>query len=406
MRSLQNKPWIAKLWHVSPYNFVEEVTSQMNFAEKIMISDCTLREGEQEPGVVFRRDDKLKMAHALDEIGIPELEVSYLAVAKEERATVSAIVKAGLSAKIRVVCRAVKSDIDMARDCGCTMVSVSLPAGYLQLESKLRWPEDKVIETAVQITNYAHQQGLNVTMSPFDTARTNFDFLVRYLKAVVTQGHADRVRVVDTVAAASPSAIKYLVRKVIEVTLLPVEVHCHNDFGLGTANTLAGIEAGASVASTSLNGMGERGGLGATEEVALALQILYGVDLGLKYEKLYNASLLLQKLSRVKVQRHKPVVGDNAFTQESGLVVAGWLRDPFTAVSYLPELVGHSGQVLLGKGSGKEAIKLKLAEAGIEANDDQVAEILLKVKKKAMRTKSVVSNKVFARICEKVLPQK
>ncbi len=394
-----NTPWVKEKWHVSLYNFTPEVREQMNLPKKILISDCTLREGEQHPGIVFGKEDKLRLAHALDEIGIPEIEVGTPAVSPEERESIKAIVKAGLKTQVRVVCRAMQSDIDMAIDCGVSLISLSLPVGNIQLDYKLKWPEEKVVEKAREIIDYAHHQGLRIVISPMDAPRTNPDFLERYLRTIAATGYVERVRLVDTVGSATPLAIKYLVRKMADITHLPIEVHCHNDFGLGTANCLAGIEAGAAVASTSLNGMAERTGLAATEEVTLALHILYGIDSGLKYENFYQASLLLQELSNLRVQKHKPVVGENAFAQESGLVVTGWIANPFTAVPYLPEVVGQRAKLVLGKGSGKDSIRWKLKQLGISATDEQVVIMMARVKEVAERTKSAVSDEVFKEIC-------
>ena len=396
------KPWVTEQWHVSPYDFIEEVTVPRRLPEEIIISDCTLRDGEQQPGVVLTKDDKVRLAHALDEIGIHEIEAGWPAVSQDEREALKAITSAGLKANVRAVCRAIKGDIDMAIDCGLRSIVLSLPIGDLQVEYKLKWPEEKMIATMVELSNYAHEQGLYVVLSPFDTTRTNPDFLERYLKAVVTDGHVDRVRLVDTVGGATPLAIQYLVKKVLEITHRPIEIHCHDDFGLATANTLAGIEAGASVASTVLNGMGERAGNAATEEVALALRILWGVDLGLNFEKLYQASLLLQELSNVPLQRHKAVVGENAFAQESGMVVSGYLENPFTAVAFLPEVVGQRAKVLIGKGSGRDVIRWKLGELGLTATDEQARDITTRVKEEAERTKSILSDEAFTRVARSV----
>jgi len=246
MSTGQDKPWIDEQWHVSPYNFAPEVRAGVNLAEDIIISDCTLRDGEQQPGIVFGPEDKMRLAQALDEMGIPEIEVGMPSVSQQEQKAIKAIATAGLKAKIRVVCMAIKADIDQAVRCGAQVAVVSLPAGYLQIEYKMQWPEERIIETAVNLTNYAHKQGLYVVFSPMDTTRSTPDFLERYLKTVVNEGHVDRVRIADTTGAAMPLAIKYLVKKLAQITHRPVEIHTHNDFGLATANILAGLEAGAS----------------------------------------------------------------------------------------------------------------------------------------------------------------
>jgi len=397
-----NKPWAQEQWHVSAYNFVPEVRAEINLAKDIIISDCTLRDGEQQPGVVFGPEDKMRLAQALDEIGIPEIEVGMPSVSQQEQEAIKAIAKAGLKAKIRVLCMAIKADIDLAVSCGAQVAVVSLPSGYLQIEHKLKWPEERILETAVNLTNYAHEQGLYVVFSPMDTTRSDPDFLERYLKTVVKDGYVDRVRITDTTGATMPLAIKYLVKKLAEITHRPIEIHTHDDFGLATANILAGLEAGASVASTTLNGLGERAGNARTEEVALALRMLYNVDLGLKLENLYQVSRLLQEITGIKMPPHKAVVGENAFAQEAGAIVAGWLVNPFTAEPYLPEVVGQTTKVLLGKWSGKASVAWKLKELGISATDEQITEITKQVKGEAERTKREVSEEALRRIARNI----
>lgn len=396
------EPWATEEWHVSYLNFLPEVREGFNFQKEVIISDCTLREGEQQAGVVLSPSDKLRLARELDEIGIPQLEVGMPAVSQEEFENVKAIGKAGLRAKTIALCRIVKGDVEKALECGTWGVSISVPIGYLQIKHKLKWSEERVIAEVTKLTQYAHQQGFYVVLSPYDTTRADLKFLKRFLKVVVSQGHVDRVRVVDTVGSCLPQAIQYMVKWLARLTKLPVEVHCHDDFGMATANTLAGIAAGANVASTTLNGMGERAGGAPTEEVALALKLLYGIDLGLKYEKFYAVSKLLQEMSGTRLAPHKSIVGENAFGQEAGLVVSGWKEMVFTAEPYLPELVGQSHKLILGKKSGKDSIEIKLKELGLEANKEQLEEILLRVKLQAEKTKRPVTDRDFEKIVQEV----
>jgi len=374
------------------------VRGEINLAGDLIISDCTLRDGEQQPGIVFGVRDKMRIAKALDEIGIPEIEVGMPSGSPNEQEAIKAGVNAGLKAKIRVVCMALKADIDLAAGCGAQVAVISLPAGYLQLKYKLKWPEERIFETAIGLTSYAHEQGLYVVFSPMDTTRSDPDYLEKYLKAVVSQGHVDRIRITDTAGGIMPLATKYLVRRLTEVTQRPIEIHTHNDFGLATANILAGLEAGASVASTTMNGIGERSGNASTEEVALALRVLYDVDLGLKLENFYQLSRLVQEVSGVKLQVHKAVVGENSFAQEAGAIVAGWLANPLTAEPYLPEVVGQTTRILLGKSSGKAAVAWKLKQMGLSAGDEQMAEITRQVKEEAERTGRDVPDDSLARI--------
>jgi methanogen homocitrate synthase len=391
--------WMNDNWCVSRYNAAVENPIPHN----VFISDCTLREGEQQPGVVLSRKEKIHLANILSDMGVPQLEVGMPAVSAEEEGTIRAIVNEGLNAKIIAVCRSVHEDIDKAEGCGVWGVSCSLPIGEFQIKYKLKWPEEKVIETAVGITSYAREKGFYVVLSPYDTSRTDPLFLETFLKSVVQNGWVDRVRLVDTVGGMTPQGIDYLVKKMIALTGKPVEVHCHNDFGLATANTLAALCAGAEVASTALNGMGERAGCAATEEIALALRILYGKDLSIDLTQFFKAAELLQKYSGVKLQRHKAVVGAGAFAQEAGLVVSGWKEFPFTAEAYLPELVGQKPSLVLGKKSGKDSVKVKLKEMDYSATDEQIIEMLNLVKQQAQKTKAPIGDEEFESIVRKVI---
>lgn len=397
------EPWATDKWQISHLNFLPEVREGFDFPKEVIISDCTLREGEQQAGVVLSPSDKLRLARKFDEIGIPQLELGMPAVSEEEFENIKAIAKAGLRAKTIALCRTVKGDVDKALECGTWGISISIPSGYLQIKHKIKWPEEKIIANVIELTQYASQHGCYVILSPFDTTRADLKFLERFLTTVISQSHVDRVRLVDTVGSCIPQAIQFMVRWMARITKLPIEVHCHDDFGMATVNTLAGISAGASVASTTFNGMGERAGGAATEEVAWALKLLYGIELGLKYDKFYETSQLLQEMSGVKLAPHKAIVGENAFRHEAGAVVAGMKEMLFTGLAYLPELVGQFNKIVLGKKSGKDSIKIKLEEFGLEANKDQIDRLLIKVKLQAEKTKAPISDLDFKKIAGEVL---
>jgi methanogen homocitrate synthase len=402
MAMMDGETWKTDRWYASRYNGLVE----NSIPPDVFIIDCTLREGEQQAGVVLSRREKISLAHVLDDIGIPQLEVGMPAVSPEEEGNIKAIAKEKLKAKLIAVCRTIKEDIDKAEACGVWGVSCSLPIGELQIKYKLKWPEEKVIETAVQSTSYARQKGFYVVLSPYDTTRTDPAFLETFLKTVVKEGWVDRLRLVDTVGGITPQGIQYLVQKMRDLAGRPIEVHCHNDFGLATANTLTALSAGAQVASTALNGMGERAGCAATEEVAMALRILYGREMGLELTKFYKASKLLQKYSGVKLQRHKAVVGEGAFAQEAGLVVTGWKEFPFTAEPYLPEMVGQKPSLLLGKKSGKDSIKVKLKESRLTASEEEIGKILREVKKRSQKAKEPMGDEEFKTLVKKVVKKR
>lgn len=396
--------WSTDYCEISPHNFDDKVVAVQRFRSNLKIADCTLRDGEQQPGVVFTPQDKIRIATKLNEMGVHEIEAGMPAVSKDDELAVREIVKLGLGATITALARARKADIDVVADCGASGVVLSLPSGFLQLEHKLHWSEDRVIEKALEMCAYAKSLGLYVSLSPYDTTRARGEFLDRYLTTVLAAGNVDRIRVVDTVGCIGPRAMYQFILHIRKlVGEVSIEVHCHNDFGLATATTLFAAEAGADVLSTTVNGLGERAGNTATEEVVLALKILYGQDLGIDLTQLQELSALVQGLSGIGLQPNKAVVGANTFSHESGLIVDGILEAPFVGESYAPELVGKRRQILLGKKSGHASIQAKLAESGLEVDEVQVDTILLQVKEKSIEEKRTLTDTEFSEICRGVL---
>lgn len=398
-----NRPWLTERWHVSPINFLPDVVDQTSFSTDLAISDCTLRDGEQQAGVVFTKKDKIVIAKALDKLGVHEIESGMPAVSKEDREAVEAIAGLGLKAKISVLARAIKSDVDVAADCGAWAVSISLPIGDLQRKYKLHVSEDAYLAKCLEIAAYAKSKGLYVTLSPYDTTRVELGFLERVLKAVKEANTVDRVRLVDTVGAAHPLAMRHMVRFMKSIIGdMPIEVHCHDDFGMAVANTLAAMEAGAEVASVTINGIGERSGNCPLEEVVTALRILYGIDIGVRLEHLKEVSETVQAVSGIRLQPHKAVVGGNSFVHESGMVVAGLLQHPFTAEPYSPEIVGQKRTILVGKKSGAQSLKWKLEQLGYEPTDGQIEACLEQVKEQALKEKRALSDEEVAVIFERI----
>jgi isopropylmalate/homocitrate/citramalate synthase len=327
------------------------------------VADCTLRDGEQQPGLVFSIDQKVEIAVALADLGVHDLELGTPAVSPADATAIERIVERGLGVQTSALARATEQDVDLVRACGVDAVRLSLPISERQRAAKLRIGDDEYVARALKIAHYAKGRGLDVIFSPYDTTRCEPALLERLLEAFRNEACVDRVRLVDTTGAATPEAVRFLVRFMHEASGgIPIEVHCHDDLGLATANTVAGALAGAEYVSTTVNGLGERSGNAALEEVVSALTILYGIDTGLSLDGLTALSRRVEELSSVALQPHKPVVGRNSFAHESGLVVSGLLRDPFTAEAYAPELVGQTRRIVVGKGSGRASVEAKLDE--------------------------------------------
>lgn len=397
----EKAPWRGDRWWVSPLNFQPEVV-RLERPHEVVIHDVTLRDGEQTPGVVFRKEEKLAIARALDEIGVQRIEAGMPVVSEEDMAAVKTIAHAGLQAKIFGFARLVKDDVDASIKAGVAGIICEGPVGVPKLK-QFNWTYEQVIERAIETIDYAKAHGLHTIFFGVDTTRAEIPFLKKLYRTLARETKVNGLVLVDTFGCATPEAIKHLVLIVKKLVDLPLEVHCHNDFGLGTACTVAGIIAGARVAHTSVSGLGERAGNAALEEVALSLRLLYGAKLNLSFEKLTRLSRLIEKLSRFRLAHNKPVVGQRAFTREAGIAIAGWLKYHLGSEAYLPELVGNRYGIVLGKKSGSHSIEWKLRQLGLQATQDQVQEILQRVKHTSEAKKGSVSDQEFRQITASVL---
>ncbi|UGS38220.1 homocitrate synthase/isopropylmalate synthase family protein [Capillimicrobium parvum] len=363
---------------VSPWNWSGLEGGRVR-ARPPRVADCTLRDGEQQPGIVFTVDQKVEIARAVAALGVHDLELGTPAVSPDDAEAIRRVVDAGLGVYTSALGRATEADVDLVRSCGVDAVRLSLPISERQRAAKMRLPAGEYVERALRIAGYAKERGLDVIFSPYDTTRCDRTLLEALLDAFRREGCVDRVRLVDTTGAASPQAVAALVGLMDDAGGgIPIEVHCHNDFGLGTANTVAGALAGAAYLSTTINGIGERSGNASLEEVVTAMAVLYGIDVGIDLARLTAVSAIVETASGVRLQPHKAVVGRNAFAHESGLVVAGLLRDPFTAEAYAPELVGQRRRIVVGKTSGRASLEAKVRElVGGDPPDDLDLDALL-----------------------------
>jgi isopropylmalate/homocitrate/citramalate synthase len=396
--------WKNEHWWTSPYNFSEGARRHSHFAESIELHDVTLRDGEQTPGVVFSREDKLRIARKLDEAGVHRIEAGMPVVSEEDRLAIKDIVKATSFSKIFAFCRARKQDIDAALSCDVASVIIEIPV----LKERLDVMGTEVMKAssdATSVIEYAKAHGIFVVFFPYDTTRAD----LRSIKIMMQAGeaaHADRLAVVDTMSAASPEGFSYLVSKVREMVRIPLEVHCHNSLSLGVANTLAGLQEGARAAHVSVNGIGESAGNVALEEVVLSLLLLYGIDCKVDLRKLQEASTLVSELSHIPIPVNKPVLGRNIFRRESGIAVERYYKMPEVARQlelFDPSWFAGETEIVLGKKSGKYSVLYHLRRKGIEASDEQVNEMLSRVKQRSMEKKNLVTDEEFDQIVSTVL---
>ncbi len=388
-------------WWVSPYNFVPEVRETLNLPPKVEIHDATLRDGEQTPGVVFSIDDKIRIASKMDEIGVDRIEAGMPAVSPQDAEAIKEISKLGLKSKIYTFARAMKADIDMALECGAQGVIIEVPIGYPKLVTQFGWTWEDVFKKSRDVINYAREQGLHAVFFPYDTTRARADDLTNLCKAIMDESPPDSIGIVDTMGCATPEAIKYMVKWVKGMTGLPIEIHTHNDFGMGVATELAAVTAGAECVHSCGNGLGERTGNAALEELILGLHLLYGYDTHYALEKLPELGDLLSELSNIPIARNKPVLGHGNFIRESGIGIQYVMHDPLVMFGTHPALTGRSGEVVLGKKSGKASIIYKMEELGLgELADDQATDILAQVKAQGIAKRDILTDDEFRAIVD------
>ena len=390
-------------WWVSPYNFKPEVVAVREQPKKVLIHDATLRDGEQTPGVVFRKEDKVRIAKALDAVGVDRIEAGMPAVSEEDFEAISEITSLGLKAKIFAFARAMNEDVDKAIACGASGVIVEVPIGYPKLLYQFKWTWEDVVRKTAPVINYAKSKGLYTVFFPYDATRAREEDLDAMLEAIMRESAPDSIGLVDTMGCATPEAIAYLTRKYKAATNIPVEIHTHNDFGMAVATELAAVGAGAEVVHACVNGLGERTGNAALEELILALDLLYGANTGCNYSALTGLSALVSELSGVPIAQNKPVVGEENYTRESGIGANLVVEEPLAMFATHPALTGRKGKVVLGKKSGKLSVAFKLRELDLGTMDDtQMTDVLHRVKTLGNEKRGIVGNDEFIAIVQGV----
>jgi isopropylmalate/homocitrate/citramalate synthase len=382
---------------VSPYNAI----ARLSLPEKITIYDSTLRDGEQMPGVTFTTDQKLAIAHALDSMGVPQIEAGFPAVSDGERESVRRIAGERLDAEVLCLARTLDSDIDAALACDVDMVLLFIATSELHLRYKLKMSREQVMDNAIRAVDYAKDHGLRVSLSSEDSTRSDVDFLLDMFHAAEEAG-AERVGMTDTLGCAGPEAICYLVRRMRESVKVPVSAHLHNDFGLGVANAVAALSAGAEAITTTVGGLGERAGNVPLEQLVMAITHLYKRNIGIRTEGLTDLCRLVFESARIPIPPNQPWVGPNAFSHESGIHVAAVLNCPMTYECLNPEKVGNRRRLVLGKHSGTAIVRSRLHERGLEATPEQMCEIVRVIKIRG-ESKGRVSDHEFWEIARDVI---
>ncbi|HED24650.1 MAG TPA: homocitrate synthase, partial [Firmicutes bacterium] len=370
-----------------------------------MLVDTTLRDGEQTAGVVFSNREKLRIARMLDNMGVHQIEAGIPVMGGDEKQVIKEIASYGLQASIMAWNRANLEDIKHSIDCGVDAVAVSISTSDIHITHKLKTSRQWVLEHMARAVEFAKKNNLYVSVNAEDASRSDMDFLVEFARQGREAG-ADRLRFCDTIGVLDPFKTYEIISDLIAKTGMDIEMHMHNDFGMATANSLAGLKAGARFIGVTVNGLGERAGNAALEEVAMALKHLFNVNLGVNTRDFRNLCEYVARASGRQLYPSKPIVGSNTFAHESGIHADGVLKDPSTYEVFSPEDVGLERQIVIGKHSGSRAIKMKFTEYGIDISDEEAAELLEMVRSITVDLKRSLFDKELMYIYEDYLYEK
>jgi isopropylmalate/homocitrate/citramalate synthase len=403
----QATQWKTENWFVSPWNYLPEVTRGLNPPSQVKIHDVTLRDGEQQAGIIFTKDDKIRIAEKLAEAGVHRIEAGMPAVSAADEAAIKEIVKRNLGPEIFCFSRCMVDDVKRAADCGVKGIVIEIPSSEHLIQYAYKWPLEKAIDLSIKATTAAREMGLYTVFFTIDATRAEMDWFLNLIERVANEGHMDAFTLVDTFGVLSPHGASYFAKRVRERIKKPLEVHFHADFGLSVANSIMAIMAGAEVIHTTVTGIGERTGNTPMEETVLALLTLYGIDTGIKYEKLNELSKLVKELSGTSIPSNRPFIGDMAYDIESGIVTS-WYRNvyheyPTELFPVHPDFVGHRApRILMGKKSGADNVLLWAKELGIELSDEELQKVVQRVKLQALEQRCALCHEEFRKIVDEV----
>ncbi|MBZ4666657.1 homocitrate synthase [Mahella sp.] len=373
--------------------------------DKIYTVDTTLRDGEQTAGVVFANTEKLEIAKMLDDLGVDQLEVGIPAMGGDEEEAIRAIVKANLKASIMAWNRAVVADVEHSIDCGVDAVAISISTSDIHIQYKLQKSREWVLESMVKAVEFAKKNGVYVSVNAEDASRTDDEFLATFARTAKEAG-ADRLRFCDTMGILDPFMTYDKISTLLNNVDIDIEMHTHNDFGMATANALAGLKAGANYVGVTVNGLGERAGNAALEEVIMAIKYVWGYKVDVDTKKFKTLSEYVAKASGRELPIWKAIVGSNMFAHEAGIHADGVIKNPRTYEVFNPEEVGLERQIVIGKHSGTAAIKNKFKEYGIQLDEKDANALLVKVRALSVELKRPLFDKELVSLYEEYMKEK
>jgi isopropylmalate/homocitrate/citramalate synthase len=379
--------------------YTGDVNDAFRLEAEVGLYDTTLRDGEQTVGVVLDPGQKLEIARLLDELGVGRIEAGFPRVSEDDFEAVRRIAAAGLRAEVWGFSRAVRADVEALVELGVSATVIESPLSDRKLEA-YGISHDEMLRRIDAAVSYAAGEGILVAYFGVDGTRAESAFYERAYRTAIEAG-AREVVAVDTLGLAAPEAVEALVRRTRDVvgTNVPVHFHGHDDFGLATASAVAAVRAGARWVHGTVNGMGERAGNADVGEIALALRALYGVDTGLRLDRLRATSARVRELCGYSLAPWKPAVGETLFRRESG-AVASQFHDPPAIEPYSAELVGAERAIVLGKKSGLDSIRIKVAELGLDVPEERWPELLTAVKRLGADKRGLVTDDELRRIVD------
>ncbi|MDY6914141.1 MAG: pyruvate carboxyltransferase [Planctomycetota bacterium] len=404
-----SEPYHTDQWFTSPWNWEPEVVKDFCFPEKIKLHDVTLRDGEQQAGIILRQEEKVRIAEALARAGVHRIEAGMPAVSKQDEGAIKQIVKEKFGPEIFAFARCMKPDVERAAQCGVDGIVIEIPSSEHIIQKAYKWELQRAVDLSVEATRYAKECGLYTVFFPIDFTRASMTWVLDLIEKVATEGHMDALAVVDTFGGLAPSAVPHVIRTIKSRIDKPLETHFHDDFRLGTANTALALAAGAEVAHVTVSGIGERAGNVPLEDLVMTLLTMYGQDIGVDTKQFFELSALVCELTGAVIPSNRAVVGPTTFDVESG-IIADWVRNcgeenALELTPYRPQLVGQQpARIVLGKNSGLPSVVEYLERTGLSCSDkDKLLGMVAKIKEKAFDQKQLLTVEQFQEIASEFL---